>query len=183
MHRFLLKEKLNHQRILSRYSRRKGDSLWMITHKLLINLLIIPLLFTSCSSVSLFKSQADQLICSETWKKSSWTLQPGEISLEADLNQDEIMKNAGQSLNLLIDRQNSLAEEGALQTEMVLRLKEYSFMKDYRLLNTLCVELLVMDPGGNCLARYFHAEESKDSFYSSRFMYKQLEKGFKKLFR
>jgi len=145
-------------------------------------LMISVLLLTSCSSFSIFTPRADQLTCSSSWKESSWTLQPGEITLEAELNQDEILKNAGQSLHLLIEKQNSIAEEGASASEMILRLKEYSYMKDYRLLNTLSLEILVMDEGGNCLARYFHAEESKDSFYSSRFMYKQLEKGFKKLF-
>ncbi|MDA3958003.1 hypothetical protein [Oceanispirochaeta sp.] len=165
-----------------KYSSRKKNGFNDESNAILL-LLLIFLLFGSCSTLNLPHSGTAQVLCTESWGDVEMFLLPGEISLETDLNRDEILKNADQSLNLLIDRQNSLArEKPGGQVEMVLSLREYSYMKDYRLLNTMSLELLVQDREGNCLARYYHAEESKDSFFASSFMYGQLKKGFKKLF-
>jgi hypothetical protein len=153
----------------------------------LLPLLTLELiLFCSCTSADFFHSKANHYLCSDLWKKGNKTLLQGEITLETDLNQDEVLKNARQSLNLLIEKQNCHNSENtpdkAEEVEVVLKLTEYSYMKDYQLLNTLSLELLVLNIEGVCLARYYHGEESKDSFFASTFMYKQLEKGFKKLF-
>ena len=153
--------------------------------KMKIVMILLPLLMivNSCSTLNIPHSGASQIQCTETWGDFDLWLSPGDIYIETDLKHDEIFKNANQSLNLLIERQNSGAEEDSGRlAQVVLKLSEYSFMKDYRLLNTMSLELLVLDERGNPLAKYYHSEESKDSFFAASFMYRRLKKGFKKLF-
>jgi len=155
----------------------------MYIHKVTCYSLLAALLITSCSSLDLFNPAVDQLTCSAEWKEKNLSLASGEIRLDADLNKKEILGNAGQSLNLLILRHNRQAGTDAEKAGVDLCLQEYVFMKDYRMLNTLSLEMTIRDDSGIIMARYFHAEESRDSFFSSRFMYKELERGFKRLFR
>jgi len=144
------------------------------------------LISASCTTAGLFAPRADQVLTAPEWetRRESVVLSPGKIVIECDLYEQEIRENARQSLSLLLDKQfeGRSAGEAVPGGTVDVRIREYSFMKNFRPVNSVSFYMAVYDPEENCLADYFYTEETRDSAFSSPYLYRQLERGFKKLF-
>jgi hypothetical protein len=131
-------------------------------------IILIPLLiFTpSCTTMKILPGYAKHNLFMNTLSEEQFFLLSGNISLKSDMNRDETLSLARQTLTLLIDRQNSqITKKDAKEARVNLNLREYSFLKDYRLVKTLSLELLIVNAEGDFLARYYHTEESENSFF------------------
>ena len=144
------------------------------------------LLLSSCSSILPLQSKADQWYISEGWGewKDDASFLPGRILIECDLYEQEIRDNAVLNLSLLVDDLNRRSTEGLHKTDAYVdvRIREYAFMKNFRPMKTISLKITVLDNRNEPRGIYYFTEETKDSMFSSAYMYKEMEKGFKKLF-
>lgn len=150
----------------------------VLTYSLLLIFLV------SCSSLPLLQPHATQVITDENWKdvRENYIYTPGTISIEADLNKEAIERNAAKELALLLNELNGKIQGTGENCRIDIGLREADFMKDYQPVKTLALTMTVSNDSGKKLASYFYSEESKDSFYSSSYLFKCMKKGFGKLF-
>ena len=144
---------------------------------------ILFIMLASCSSIPLLQPHATQVVTGENWKdiRESFTYSLGTVSVEADLNKAAIQGNAVKGMELLLNELNA-EYTGSGECRIDIGLREADFMKDYQPVKTLALTMTVVDLSGKQIASYFYSVESKDSFYSSAYLYKRLKKGFGKLF-
>ena len=55
-------------------------------------------------------------------------------------------------------------------------------MKEYKPMKTLSVKLVVENERGTALGTYYYSSESSESFFSSAYLYNQIDKGITRLF-
>lgn len=173
------------------FCRRCGPSRknWKMNSKAIniktVILFLLPLLILSGCSSFPFYPGARQVLTSPQWKEQlpHYEFLPGNIEVEADLHQKEISRNALLNLNLLLEEKNQENPESRTQKVAVsLYLREYAFMKNFKPQKSLTLHILVKDQEGTELGSSYFSTESKDSFYSSSYLFKELKKGCGSLF-
>ncbi len=148
-------------------------------------ILISLLILLSACATNPFRPRAGQFLSDQEWQeeKTLYTYVPGKVEVEADLHEKEISRSALRNLTLLLEegnRENQIP--GGKTAKADLYLSEYSYMKDFKPLKTLTLHLVVYSEQGTPLCSYYRSMETKESFFSSPYLYKQLEKGVRKLF-
>ncbi|OQY34299.1 MAG: hypothetical protein B6241_05375 [Spirochaetaceae bacterium 4572_59] len=151
-----------------------------IINRKLILLFIFSLLFLAGCVSHPFNSPAKQILSNPSWKKqrSQYEFSSGIIEVETDLHKKEIARNGLLNLNLLLEEENQEDPENRTQEALVsLYLREYAFMKNFKPLKSLTLHMLIRDQEGRELGSYYFSTESKESFYSSSYLFKQLKRG------
>ncbi len=149
---------------------------------LILTIVIIPAL--GCSSVQIIPSRLSRITVFPEWEKQkkSYTLVPGVLWVETDLYKKEIQQTGTDNLSHILNRFNT---DNPLKTDkkafVALYLREFSYLKDYQPWKTLSLKLVVQDESGKIWGTYYFCTESKDSFFSSTYLYRQIEKGMIKL--
>jgi hypothetical protein len=145
-------------------------------YTLIIEIIAILVLSTSCSLLSggiRTSRESDENIKKQIQEKGIYIY---SITVNKSFDSETVKKNAAYIFDILITASSETSKKG-FKTDAVL--KEESFVKGFQQLNTVTLELIVMDKNKNAVKFVLISEESENTLSSYKYLYKILEKGIK----